>query len=99
LESFRSFGTVSSSLETTLRCYFIRKCDFVKPEPTAEEKGNIQLVSDKYFLGKATASTLGLYENILKQVLVRTGPVIEMYDVPSSREKRLIIGFQYIQLI
>lgn len=94
LESFRSAGTVSSSLETTLRCYFIRKCDYVNPNPSKEEMGNIKLVGDKYFLGKATESTLSLYENIIKQVLVREGPVIEMYDVPNSREKRLLIGFK-----
>jgi glutamate dehydrogenase len=30
----------------------------------------------------------------MNEALVRTGPVIEMYDVPGSREKRLIIGFK-----
>nr|KAJ3412067.1 NAD-dependent glutamate dehydrogenase [Polyrhizophydium stewartii] len=94
LESFRSTGTVSSSLPTTLRCYFIRKCSFVKPEPTPEEEANIRLVGDVHFLEKATDNTLEIYQNIMKQVLVRSGPVIEMFDVPNSREKRLVIGFR-----
>ncbi|KAL5039431.1 NAD-dependent glutamate dehydrogenase [Batrachochytrium dendrobatidis] len=95
LESFRSFGTVSSSLSTTLRCYFVRKCVFAKSEPTAEDEKNIKLVGDKHFLEKATDNTLEIYQNVMNQVLVRTGPVIEMFDVPNSREKRLVIGFRH----
>eukprot|EP00842_Homolaphlyctis_polyrhiza_P000320 jgi/Hompol1/1289/HPOL_005548-RA len=94
LESFRSFGTVSSSHSTMLRCYFVRKCTFVNPNPSREEEANIRAVSDKQFLEKATENTLEIYQKIMKQVLVRTGPVIEMYDVPNSREKRLVIGFR-----
>jgi glutamate dehydrogenase len=94
LESYRSQGTVSSSLSTQLRCYFIQKCQFVKPDPTPEEETNIRLISDKNFLEKATENTLEIYLNVIKQVLVRTGPVIEMFDVPNSREKRLVIGYK-----
>ncbi|KAH9253422.1 hypothetical protein BASA81_008619 [Batrachochytrium salamandrivorans] len=95
LESFRSFGTVSSSLSSMLRCYFVRKCVFAKPEPTSAEENNIHLVGDKHFLEKATENTLEIYQNVMKQVLVRSGPVIEMFDVPNSREKRLVIGFRH----
>ncbi|KAI8921769.1 Glutamate/Leucine/Phenylalanine/Valine dehydrogenase-domain-containing protein [Entophlyctis helioformis] len=95
LESFRSFGTVSSSLSTMLRCYFVRKCSFAKPHPTADEEKDIRLVGDKHFLEKATENTLEIYQNIMKQVLIRTGPVIEMFDVPNSREKRLVIGYRH----
>lgn len=81
-------------METTLRCYFIRKCEFVTPNPTEEESKDIRLVSDKFFLEKATDGTLDIYQNVMRNVLVRAGPVIEMYDIPKSREKRLIIGFK-----
>ena len=94
LESYRSFGTVSSVHSTTLRCYFIRKCDFIKPNPTKEESQDINLVSDKYFLEKAASNTIEVYQSIMKQVLIRTGPVIEMFDVQGSREKRLVVGFK-----
>ncbi|KAJ3101712.1 NAD-dependent glutamate dehydrogenase [Phlyctochytrium planicorne] len=95
LESYRSYGTVSSSLSTQLRCYFIRKCNFAKVNPTKEEETNMQLISDKNFLEKATENTLEIYQSVIKQVLVRTGLVIELFDVPNSREKRLVIGFKH----
>ncbi|KAI9356984.1 Glutamate/Leucine/Phenylalanine/Valine dehydrogenase-domain-containing protein [Zopfochytrium polystomum] len=94
LESFRSQGTVSSSIATQLRCYFIRKCNFVKTDLAPGEETNMQLISDRDFLQKATDNTLDIYLSIIKQVLVRTGPVIEMFDVPNSREKRLVIGYK-----
>ncbi|KAJ3158757.1 NAD-dependent glutamate dehydrogenase [Irineochytrium annulatum] len=94
LESYRSYGTVASSMSTQLRCYFIRRCNFVKPDPTPEEETNMQLISDKNFLEKATENTLEIYLSVIKQVLVRTGPVIELFDIPNSREKRLVIGFR-----
>jgi glutamate dehydrogenase len=94
LESYRSFGTVSSVHSSTLRCYFVRKCDFVTLQPTKEQSQDIRLVSDKYFLEKAALNTIEVYQNVMKQVLIRTGPVIEMFDVAGSREKRLVIGFK-----
>ncbi|KAJ3410477.1 NAD-dependent glutamate dehydrogenase [Chytridiales sp. JEL 0842] len=95
LESYRSQGTVSSQLSTQLRCYFVQKCQFEKPDPTPEESTNIRLISDKNFLEKATENTLEIYMSVIKQVLVRTGPVIELFDVPNSREKRLVIGYKH----
>ena len=38
------------------------------------------------FLEKATENTLIIYQNIMSLVLTRTGPVIELYDMPESRE-------------
>ena len=94
LETFRSGGTVSSSLVTTLRCYFVHQCDFVTPNPTQEQSLEIRLVSDKYFLEKATPLTLDKYEGVMRHVLSRTGPVIELYSTPDNKEKRLVIGFK-----
>jgi glutamate dehydrogenase len=94
LESFRSFGTGPTPVAAQLRCYFIRKCVFPTPQPTPEQSLEIRLVSDKTFLEKATEHTLDIYSSVMKHVLVRTGPVIEMYHVPNSKEKRLVIGFK-----
>ncbi|KAJ3365780.1 NAD-dependent glutamate dehydrogenase [Allomyces javanicus] len=94
LETYRSLGTVSSSMATQLRCYFVEKCNFVKPDPTPEEATDIRLVADKAFLEKATEHTLEVYENIMRQVLQRTGPVIELFEVEGSREKRIVIGYR-----
>ncbi|KAJ3395003.1 NAD-dependent glutamate dehydrogenase [Entophlyctis sp. JEL0112] len=95
LESYRSQGTVSSSISTQLRTYFVRKCEFVNPNPTGSDEADIRQISDKSFLEKATANTLEIYLKIIKQVLLRTGPVLELFDVPNSREKRLIIGYRH----
>lgn len=94
LETYRSHGTVSSSLVSQLRCYFVHKCNFVKSNPTPEEEANIRLVGDRTFLEKATENTLEIYQNIIKSVLARTGPVIEVFDLPNTREKRLVIGYR-----
>ena len=92
LESFRSFGT--GAVASKLRCYFLTKCVFPNPKPSPEEALDISLVSDKNFWEKATDHTKEIYKNVMKQVLVRTGPVIEMFHVPNSREKRLVIGYK-----
>ncbi|KAJ3127236.1 NAD-dependent glutamate dehydrogenase [Nowakowskiella sp. JEL0407] len=94
LESYRSSGTVSSSFSTQLRCYFIQKVNFVKESVSGDEMTDMKLISDKTFLEKATPNTLEVYQNIIKQVLVRSGPVAEVYDVPNSREKRIVIGYR-----
>ncbi|RUP42940.1 Glutamate/Leucine/Phenylalanine/Valine dehydrogenase-domain-containing protein [Jimgerdemannia flammicorona] len=94
LESFRSSGTVSSTVITQLRCYFITHCQFVNPNPTPEKETDIRLVSDKNFLEKATEHTINIYEDVMKNVLQRTGPVIEMYKVEGSREHRIVIGYK-----
>ena len=63
-------------------------------DPTPEQSTDIRLVSDKTFLEKATSHTLEIYSSVMKNVLVRTGPVIEMFHIPNSKEKRLVIGFK-----
>jgi glutamate dehydrogenase len=85
---------VSSANPTQLRCYFIAKCDFVKENPTEEEASDIRQISDRTFLSKASEHTLKIYEAVIRQVLHRTGLVIEMYEIEGSREKRLVIGFR-----
>ncbi|KAI9015996.1 Glutamate/Leucine/Phenylalanine/Valine dehydrogenase-domain-containing protein [Hyaloraphidium curvatum] len=94
LESYRSLGSVSTTISSTLRCYFVKRCDFVKADPTPEEAERIELVSDKLFLSKATENTIEIYQKIMKEVLRRAGPVIEVFEIPGSREKRLVIGFK-----
>jgi glutamate dehydrogenase len=81
-------------MPTQLRCYFIRKCNFVKTDLAPGEELNMKLISDKSFLEKATENTLDIYLGVMKHVLVRTGPVIEMFDLPNSEEKRLVIGYK-----
>ncbi|KAI0226323.1 NAD-dependent glutamate dehydrogenase [Massospora cicadina] len=94
LESFRSTGTVSSSSSSQLRCYFITKVTFPNPEPTPEQLGDIKAVSDEGFLNRATEHTVNIYQRVINNALVRTGPVIEAFGVNGSQEKRLVIGYK-----
>ncbi|CAB5139018.1 unnamed protein product [Rhizophagus irregularis] len=94
LESYRSHGNVTPSVNTQIRCYFVAKCDFVKSNPSPDEETDIRLVGDRTFLEKATENTLEIYQNVMKAVLKRTGPVIEMFEVEGSRERRLVIGYR-----
>lgn len=94
LESYRSSMTVSSGMTSQLRSYFVTKCQFNSPNPTNEQQTDINEVADQSFLRKATEHTRKIYQNVMYHVLQRTGPVIEMYDVQGTRERRLIIGYR-----
>ncbi|KAF9941857.1 NAD-dependent glutamate dehydrogenase [Modicella reniformis] len=77
-----------------LRTYFVRQCVFVNPKPTKEQEIDIRETADKSFLEKATENTLEIYSNVMKMALSRTGPVIEMFEVEGSRERRLVIAYK-----
>ncbi|KAI8141644.1 Glutamate/Leucine/Phenylalanine/Valine dehydrogenase-domain-containing protein [Fennellomyces sp. T-0311] len=94
VESYRSSPTVSNAMTPQLRCYFVTKCHFVNPTPTPEQETDINQVADQNFLKKATDYTRKIYEDVMRSVLQRTGPVIEMYEVKGTRERRLVIGYR-----
>jgi glutamate dehydrogenase len=96
LETYRAAGSVSAKSTQQLRCYFVSKCHFVQPvpAPNSDDWGNISKVSDQTFLGKASENTLQIYQEIMDEVLHRQGPVIEMFEVEGSRERRIVIGYR-----
>jgi glutamate dehydrogenase len=97
LETFRSLGLVSSTASQQLRCYFVTKCNFSNlsvSDTFTDGKTNIRAVSDKVFLEKATENTLEIYQDIMWSVESRYGPVIEMFEVEGTRERRVVIGFK-----
>ncbi|KAK0438513.1 NAD-specific glutamate dehydrogenase [Desarmillaria tabescens] len=51
-------------------------------------------VSDKAFLEKASENTIQIYQQIMSSVEERYGPVIEVYEVEGSRERRIVIGYK-----
>ncbi|KAG8900548.1 NAD-dependent glutamate dehydrogenase, partial [Tulasnella sp. 417] len=57
-------------------------------------KTDIRLVSDKSFLEKASENTLDVYQNVMWNVENRFGPVIEMFEVEGTRERRVVIGYK-----
>ncbi|RDB18899.1 NAD-specific glutamate dehydrogenase [Hypsizygus marmoreus] len=95
LETFRSAGSISSTASQQLRCYFVTKCKFPSnPAPAGQTKTDIRSVSDAVFLEKATTNTLDIYQKVMWNVEARYGPVIEVFEVEGSRERRLVIGYK-----
>jgi len=92
LESFRSTN-VGPSKEMSLRCYFVYLCDFANARPTPGET-RLDVIGEKRFLQKATTNTKQIYQDILNQVVLRTGPVIEYFDIEGSDEKRLVVAYK-----
>ncbi|KAF8882033.1 NADH-dependent glutamate dehydrogenase [Gymnopilus junonius] len=96
LETFRSTGSISATASQQLRCYFVTKCNFPKKAPTLApgEKTDIRAVSDSAFLDRATKNTLDIYQEVMRNVERREGPVIEVFEVEGTRERRLVIGYK-----
>lgn len=93
VESFRSVMSDWGKPGQELRTYFVYKCDFVEPNPTKEQMTDLSKVSDKTFLEKATYNTLAIYNRMIRDVLNRYGPVIDVYTIEGTKERRLVIGF------
>ncbi|KAE9391665.1 NAD-specific glutamate dehydrogenase [Gymnopus androsaceus JB14] len=96
LETFRSAGSISATASQQLRCYFVSKCVFPDAPATKDAEGrtNINSVSDKGFLEKASENTLEIYQKIIWSVEQWYGPVMEVSEVEGSRERRLVIGYK-----
>ena len=93
VETFRSPTSLPADSDLQLRCYFVYKCVFANPNPHPEET-NIEVIGEKRFLQKATANTKALYQEIISNAVTRAGPVIEMFEIQGSREKRLVIAYR-----
>ncbi|CRG84640.1 glutamate dehydrogenase [Talaromyces islandicus] len=93
VESFRSTSPLPGETEQQLRCYFVYKCQFANPNPSPEET-NIDIIGEKRFLQKATPNTKAIYREIITTAVSRTGPVIEIYDIEGTREKRLVVAYR-----
>ena len=93
VESFRSASHLPGEKDQQLRCYFVYKCQFANPNPGLEET-NLDIIGEKRFLQKATQNTKDIYQEVMNHVVTRTGPVIEMFEMEGSREKRLVIAYR-----
>ena len=96
LETFRSAGAISATASQQLRCYFVTRCEFpnTPAKKNADGSTDIRSVSNKSFLEKATDNTLEIYQQVMRNVETRYGPVIEVFKVEGSREHRLVIGYK-----
>ncbi|KAA8649996.1 hypothetical protein EYZ11_011301 [Aspergillus tanneri] len=93
VETFRSPTSMPGDDGQQLRCYFVYKCQFANPNPGPNET-NIDIIGEKRFLQKATANTKAIYQEIISNAVARSGPVIEMFEIEKSREKRLVIAYR-----
>jgi glutamate dehydrogenase len=95
VETFRSPGNLAGSVpsKTTMRCYFVYQCEFVDSKPSATET-RLEVIADRMFLAKATKNTKQIYQEIIELAVARTGPVIEVFDIEGSNEKRLVVAFR-----
>ncbi|KAI5859344.1 NAD-specific glutamate dehydrogenase [Durotheca rogersii] len=95
VETFRSPGTISNdpASKASLRCYFVYQCLFVDPNAEPDET-RLEVISDRMFLTKATKNTRQIYGDIIKLAVSRTGPVIEVFDIEGTEEKRLVMAFR-----
>ncbi|EJU02932.1 NAD-dependent glutamate dehydrogenase [Dacryopinax primogenitus] len=96
LETYRSQGSVSATTGQQLRCYFVTRCQF--PSELAKKlpdgTTDIRTVSDTRFLERASEHTLGIYQSVMSNVETRYGPVIEVFEVEETRERRVVIGYR-----
>jgi len=93
VETFRSPTTLPGDNGQQLRCYFVYKCQFANPNPSPDET-NINIIGEKRFLQKATPNTKAIYQEIISTAVGRHGPVIEMFEIEGSREKRLVMAYR-----
>ncbi|KAB5570102.1 Glutamate/Leucine/Phenylalanine/Valine dehydrogenase-domain-containing protein [Coniochaeta sp. 2T2.1] len=92
VETFRSPGRIGDS-NATLRCYFVYQCLFVEPNADPKET-RLDVISDRMFMAKATKNTKQVYQEIIEEAVKRNGPVIEVFDMEGSDEKRLVVAFR-----
>jgi glutamate dehydrogenase len=94
VETFRSPGVIGdANSKATMRCYFVYQCQFVEPNADPKET-RLEVISDRMFLAKATKNTKQIYREIIEVAVNRTGPVIEVFDIEGSQEKRLVVAFR-----
>ena len=93
VETFRSASHLPGEIGQQLRCYFVYKCHFANPNPGLEET-RLDVIGEKRFLIKATKNTKEIYQQVMDHAISRTGPVIEMFEIENSREKRLVIAYR-----
>lgn len=93
VETFRSSSSLPGDNDQQLRCYFVYQAHFANPTPDPLET-KLEVVGEKRFLQKATKNTKEIYQEILTNAVGRTGPVIEMFDIEGTREKRLVIAYK-----
>ncbi|CDK25964.1 unnamed protein product [Kuraishia capsulata CBS 1993] len=77
----------------SVKCHFVYKCNFTG-EAVSENETDLDLISDTTFLAIASQHTKNLYSEVIREVVLTSGPVIKHFGVVSSGEQRVIIGYR-----
>ncbi|KAK9484929.1 Glutamate/Leucine/Phenylalanine/Valine dehydrogenase-domain-containing protein [Lipomyces starkeyi] len=98
VETFRSVtkavDDVTEDEPHQFRCYFVYKCKYPEVEVSPGEV-DMQKISDKLFYEKASENTKNIYKSVIERAAGQiSGPVIEMFEIEGTRERRLIIGYR-----
>lgn len=98
VETFRSTSKHPGGDDQQLRCYFVYQAHFANPNPDPKES-RLEIIGEQRFLQKATKNTKEIYQAVLDTAVGRTGPVIEMFEIEGTREKRLVIAFKQLSAL
>lgn len=93
VESFRATNALPENPDSSLRCYFVYECHFANPNVGPNET-DLAKIGEKRFLQKVTQKTKEIYQEIINVAVARTGPVIELFELEGTREKRLVIAYR-----
>lgn len=74
-----------------IKCYFVYKTKYTTEN---HNENNVNSTGDVTFLKISSPNTKKLYQDIIDNVILTTGPVIKHYPVQDSEEFRVIIGFR-----
>lgn len=75
------------------KCYFVYKNHY-QLDQVSKNETDLNKIGDLTFLKIASDNTKKLYSNIIEDVINTTGPVIKHFQIESSDEYRVVIGFR-----
>lgn len=88
----------SNIKDTVIKCYFVYKTSFSETEldetKLDSNQDSLQSISDSTFFKIASPKSKNLYQEIINDVSITTGPVIKYFPIEDSEEYRVIIGYK-----
>ncbi|RKP29620.1 NAD-dependent glutamate dehydrogenase [Metschnikowia bicuspidata] len=92
-EKFAQGNSACDFAKQQVRCHFIYKTSHVAANCDPNET-DITKIGDETFLKIASPNTRSLYSDIIKKVVITTGPVIQHFAIEESEEYRVVIGYR-----
>nr|AOE43332.1 glutamate dehydrogenase 2 [Coremiostelium polycephalum] len=92
LACYRTTGTVSNSSPVHLRLYYLTKPVFPVESVSADET-DLAKIGDVQFFERSSDSTKQIYQEVMKEVVGKLGPVIRHYPYQTNGA-RLVIAYR-----